>query len=247
MVLDEQPMPESFASCSAAHRSSPQQASTTAAVTESWPQPAHSVDMLPSYCRRVMPSALRGSEGCATFGLLMNDMALSGRTPLPVIAERRGASGSVRTDAVHDGIAGHRKAAVAQDGFELRLVDRGLERQERAQLRVAILLDDEEQLACRLRNFSTSSLKGKALARACSRRPTPGGRARAMASRTAPSQLPMRHDPDLAVALGEDHRACGTSSVRRSPTCFIQPVEHHLVFGRSLRCRLRTGCGRIRA
>jgi hypothetical protein len=45
-----------------------------AAVTESWPHPAHKVDMLPSYWRRVMPSVLVGSEGCATLGLLMYDM-----------------------------------------------------------------------------------------------------------------------------------------------------------------------------
>ena len=37
-------MPESFTSCSG-RMSSPQQASMMAAVIESWPQPAHSVDM----------------------------------------------------------------------------------------------------------------------------------------------------------------------------------------------------------
>jgi hypothetical protein len=33
------------------------------AVTESWPHPAHKVDMLPSYWRRVIPSVLVGSDG----------------------------------------------------------------------------------------------------------------------------------------------------------------------------------------
>ncbi len=87
-------MPESFTSCSG-RMSSPQHASMMAAVIESWPQPAHSVDMLPSYSRRVMPSALVGSEGWAIFGLLMNDMGFSYRAPLPVIADSRGASGNV--------------------------------------------------------------------------------------------------------------------------------------------------------
>jgi hypothetical protein len=73
--LEEQPMPESFASRSG-FRDSPQQASTMAAVTESWPQPAQSVDMAPSYWRRVMPSSFKGSEGCAILGLLMYDMKI---------------------------------------------------------------------------------------------------------------------------------------------------------------------------
>ena len=70
-----------------------------AAVIESCPQPAHRVDMLPSYWRRVRPSALVGSEGWATFGLLMNDMVYSIRAAqrvlLAVTADSRGASGSV--------------------------------------------------------------------------------------------------------------------------------------------------------
>jgi hypothetical protein len=44
------------------------------AVTESWPQPAHKVDMLPSYWRRVIPNELVGSDGWATLGLLMYDI-----------------------------------------------------------------------------------------------------------------------------------------------------------------------------
>ena len=46
-VLDEQPMPESFATrCGST--SSSKNACTSAAVTESCPHPAHSVDMVPS-------------------------------------------------------------------------------------------------------------------------------------------------------------------------------------------------------
>src|SRR5882757_11211041 len=73
VVFDEQPMPDSLTSCSG-FIDRPQHASTMAAVTESWPQPAHNVDMLPSYCRRVMPSELVGNDGWATLGLLMYDM-----------------------------------------------------------------------------------------------------------------------------------------------------------------------------
>ncbi len=91
-------MPESFANCSGL-MSRPQHASMIAAVIESCPQPAHRVDMLPSYWRRVRPSALVGSEGWATFGLLMNDMVYSmragQRVRLAVTADSRGASGSV--------------------------------------------------------------------------------------------------------------------------------------------------------
>jgi hypothetical protein len=76
VVLEEQPIPESLTSISG-RISSPQQASMIAAVTESCPQPAHNVDMLPSYWRRVSPNALVGSDGCPTLGLLMNDMESS--------------------------------------------------------------------------------------------------------------------------------------------------------------------------
>ncbi len=47
VVFDEQPMPESFTTLCGGIESS-KQACTIAAVTESWPQPAQSVDMLPS-------------------------------------------------------------------------------------------------------------------------------------------------------------------------------------------------------
>jgi hypothetical protein len=47
VVLDEHPMPLSFATRWGSI-SSCQKASMSAAVTESWPHPAHNVDMLPS-------------------------------------------------------------------------------------------------------------------------------------------------------------------------------------------------------
>src|SRR6202023_1773875 len=70
VVFDEQPMPDNFTNCSG-RSERPQHASMMDAVTESWPQPAHKVDMLPSYWRRVIPSVFVGSDGWATFGLLM--------------------------------------------------------------------------------------------------------------------------------------------------------------------------------
>jgi hypothetical protein len=62
VVFDEHPMPDSFTSCSGRNER-PQHASMIDAVTESWPHPAHKVDMLPSYWRRVIPSVLVGSDG----------------------------------------------------------------------------------------------------------------------------------------------------------------------------------------
>ncbi len=47
VVLDEQPMPESF-TMSFGSSDRPHTASMTAAVMESCPQPAHSVDIAPS-------------------------------------------------------------------------------------------------------------------------------------------------------------------------------------------------------
>src|SRR5271169_2010679 len=70
VVFDEQPMPDSLTNCSGCS-DRPQQASTMAAVTESWPHPAHKVDMVPSYWRRVSPNELVGREGWVTLGLLM--------------------------------------------------------------------------------------------------------------------------------------------------------------------------------
>src|SRR5258708_18583642 len=69
-------MPDSLTNCSGCN-DSPQHASTRAAVTESWPHPAHRVDMLPSYWRRVSPNSLVGSEGGANLGLLMYDIQAS--------------------------------------------------------------------------------------------------------------------------------------------------------------------------
>src|SRR6202034_3599265 len=90
-------MPDSLTSCSGCI-DSPQHASTMAAVTESWPQPAHRVDMLPSYCRRVSPNELVGSEGWATLGLLMYDMGTLSFSaePRPAAALPRAWPGSHR-------------------------------------------------------------------------------------------------------------------------------------------------------
>src|SRR5436309_11473754 len=71
VVFDEQPMPLIFAArCGG--RSSSQSTWTSAAVTESCPQPAHSVDIAPSYSRFVSPSAFFGSDGWRTGGLVID-------------------------------------------------------------------------------------------------------------------------------------------------------------------------------
>src|SRR5271170_1374701 len=92
VVFDEQPMPDSLTSCSG-RIERPQHASMMAAVTESWPQPAQRVDMLPSYWRRVIPSELVGNDGCETLGLLMYHMSAS--QVLRGTAVKRGASASL--------------------------------------------------------------------------------------------------------------------------------------------------------
>src|SRR5258708_10490508 len=51
--------------------------------------------------------------------------------------------GELGSNAVDDGLGRYRESAVAQDGVELGLLHRGLERQQRFQLSVAVLLDDE--------------------------------------------------------------------------------------------------------
>src|ERR1017187_5196990 len=127
VVFDEHPMPDSLTSCSG-RSERPQHASMIDAVTESWPHPAHKVDMLPSYWRRVIPSELVGSEGCATLGLLMYDMCDS-----LALARNRGQPrrlGELGSNTIDDGLGRHRESAVAQNGIELRLLHGGLERQE---------------------------------------------------------------------------------------------------------------------
>src|SRR5260370_29681771 len=51
--------------------------------------------------------------------------------------------GELGSNAVDDGLGRYRESAVAQDGVELGLLHGGLERQQRFQLSVAVLLDDE--------------------------------------------------------------------------------------------------------
>src|SRR5271168_1841910 len=51
--------------------------------------------------------------------------------------------GKLGAYAADDGLRAHGKSAVAQDGVELRFLHGGLEDQQRFQLCIAILLDDE--------------------------------------------------------------------------------------------------------
>src|ERR1700751_1873157 len=78
VVLEEQPIPESFTTfCGSSAR--PQHASTMAAVIESCPDPGPSVERAPPASRRVKPRVFFGSEGCATLGLAMKVMAALSR------------------------------------------------------------------------------------------------------------------------------------------------------------------------
>src|SRR5258708_35945193 len=65
VVLDEQPMPLIFAALCGGNASS-QHACISAAVTESCPHPAQSVDIAPSQSRKVNPSACARHSGCRT-------------------------------------------------------------------------------------------------------------------------------------------------------------------------------------
>src|SRR5450432_89246 len=118
-------MPDSFTSCSG-RMDRPQQASMIDAVTESWPQPAHKVDMLPSYWRRVSPNVLVGSDGCATLGLLMYDMLRLDFLARDCRQPRR--LSELRADAVDDGLGRHGEATVAQYREKLRFLHRSLQR-----------------------------------------------------------------------------------------------------------------------
>ena len=213
-----------------------------AAVIESCPQPAHRVDMVPSYWRRVRPSALVGSEGWATFGLLMKDMvfSLSGqRVLLAVTADSRGASGSVARMPSTMGSHDIGKPAVAQDGLELGFVDGGLEGQERAQLRVAILLDDEDRrmqtqealdVVPEREGLDAQVIDVDFLAREHIDRLAH----RAVAAADA-------HDADLAVALA-DQFGLGHVASRRSRICAsADPAPPGI--RPNPRCSRRTGCG----
>src|SRR4030095_5462471 len=52
----------------------------------------------------------------------------------------------LRHDSIDDALGGDGETAVVQDRAEPRLVDRGLERKQSAQLRIAVLLHDEHDL-----------------------------------------------------------------------------------------------------
>src|SRR5262245_7446017 len=87
VVFDEHPIPLIFAArCGGT--SSSQSACTSAAVTESWPHPAQSVDIAPSYSRLVSPSEFLGSDGCRTGGLVIDAMSVRLRSVAGVVILR---------------------------------------------------------------------------------------------------------------------------------------------------------------
>ena len=69
--------------------------------------------------------------------------------------------------ALDDELGGDRQAAVVQQRAQLRLLDAGLEREQRTHLRVAVLLDDEHQLLL-LEEFLHVLAERERAQRACS-------------------------------------------------------------------------------
>src|ERR1700678_4510999 len=227
VVLDEQPIPDSLTSCSGRSERA-QHASMIDAVTESCPHPAHSVDMLPSYWRRVIPRVLVGSDGWATLGLLMYDMLCSS-----ILSRYRGQPrrlGELRSNAVDDGFGRHRQPAVAQDGVEFRLLHRGLERQQRSQLSVAVLLDDENSRMGLQKSFNVAIERKRLDPQIVHLDFLPPEDIERFTNGTVAAAE--AHDADFVAALAY-HDGLG-QVLRRVREFPLQAVEHHLVFGRIL-------------
>ena len=121
-----------------------------------------------------------------------------------------------RPDPVDDRLAGHRESAVAQDGLEFGLVDRGLEGQERAQLRVAVLLHHEDR-GVQAQEALHFVVEGKGLdAQIVDWNLLPREHIDRLAHRTVAAAD--AHDADLVVALA-DRSAVSARSAPRSRIC----------------------------
>src|SRR2546428_4278417 len=82
----------------------------------------------------------------------MKVMLVSALAAAPAFDALRGgelAGLELREHALDDERGGDRQPAVVQERPQLRFLDSGLEAEEGAQLRVAVLLDDEQQLVSR--------------------------------------------------------------------------------------------------
>src|SRR5258708_21138522 len=138
--------------------------------------------------------------------------------------------GELGSNAVDDGLGRYRESAVAQDGVELGLLHRGLERQQRFQLSVAVLLDDENGRMRFQEGFDV------VVEREC------------LAPKLIPADFLGPEDVErfanCAVATAEAHDADVVSArsyhdgfgqiLRRIREFPFQPIEDDLVFGRIL-------------
>src|SRR5690606_5624233 len=231
----EQPIPESLTTFSGridkAHT-----ASVMAAVTESWPQPAQSVDIAPSYSRRVRPSSFFGKLGCATLGLAMMLIRGTGGWGLgwkELSANCLQLSG--RTDfgkyAVDDHRGRHRQAGVVQDRAQLRLVDGRFECQKTPELRIAVLLDDEDERVLSQELFDFLTERERADAHVVRVNAATFEQVQRLADRAIAASD--RHDADVVrVAAFEDG---ARHELLRRLELALQSVDDDLILGRIFR------------
>jgi len=121
-----------------------------------------------------------------------------------------------------------------------RTLDLGLERQQRAQLRIAVLLTTK-MTTVRVENRSTSSVNGKARTPHVVH-PHAARAQQVMASRIRPSQLPTDTITSSLSAVAS-MIARGHEFLRRGPF-YEQPVEEQLIVGRILGVHAKLGVSR---
>ena len=142
-------------------------------------------------------------------------------------AVRRGASASFARMPLTIGLGGHGKSAVAQDGKQLGFLHGGLERQQRLQLRIAVLFDHEDGRV-RLQESFDVAVEGKGLdAQIVHVDLLPPENVERLADCAVAAAE--ADDSDFIAALAHQH---GSRQVfRRVRELSLQPVEHDLVFG----------------
>ena len=201
-----------------------------AAVTESWPQPAQSVDM------RALVVAAREAEPVRREARMLDlGFAIVRHPSLP-------SSAWLMPSTTCCGV--ERQPAVVEDRAQLVLGHGRLEREQRPELRVAVLLDHERGVMLReelVDSGRRTGTRGSACSRAAAR-PRPGGRA----PRGPPQSRRADRDHAMARAVPLSTIGCGTAwpALRTSGRSAVHDLD---VLGGSPRCTRRTCCGRSRA
>src|SRR5438552_9304416 len=118
-----------------------------ALVVALWPQPGHSVVLLPSYSARVSPSRLTGWLACVVVALTASLLAAAVR-PLPRERSSCRPMGRalVSEHALGDGARVERQAIVVEHAVDARRPLGSLEPDALGQLSVAVLLDHVDAL-----------------------------------------------------------------------------------------------------